>query len=765
MNKNLNILHLEDNYYDFELISTILTEELPAENYHCNIIHARNNDEFKDALRTNKFDLVISDYTIPGYSGFEALSFLHEYFPDIPFLFVSGTIGEEKAIECIKKGARDYIIKDRPKRIISSIINILKEEEAKKELKRSESELNKTAGFLSLLIESMPVSIYSSKADGNYSSTFVSANITKITGYSAEDFILNPDFWSGNVHPDDIKNVFSGIGELFEKGYHEHEYRFKISDGSYKWFYDFQRLVKIEGEEPKIVGVWQDISERKLKEQEISKQNTLLTSILEATNDAILVLNLKGEYESYNNKFLEIFNISPALAETKDSKNILEYAARQLINPEDFLSASDETYSQTEKYFYDTLYLNNGKIIERNSNPFILEGNIAGRVWSYRDITEKKKLEDDFLRLQRVENIGAIANGIAHDLNNVLSPILMASEYFDIMLEDEDSKSFIAIIEKSVNHATDLIRQILSFGRGANETVYNIKTNSLIANIIYMIKSTFPKTIRITQDFADNLWDISGNQTELNQVLMNICINARDAMPKGGSLKISTRNNSFEHEPGVKSGKYIEISIADTGEGIPPEIIDKIFDPFFTTKDTGKGTGLGLDTTQRIIKNHGGFIKLKSEPGIGTEFKIYLPTEKSGAISNISIDSNKIPSGNNELVLVVDDELSIREMMKATLEVYNYRVLTAAQGMEAISIYSANKDEVRVIFVDLVMPLFDGVDTITVLREINPKSKIIALTGLAEGRNILGNPEEFPILQKPFAGEQMLITLNEVLKS
>jgi two-component system cell cycle sensor histidine kinase/response regulator CckA len=631
MNTKLKILYLEDNNYDFEIISSVLEEELS-----CQIIHAKNSEEFIRALDKEKFDLIISDYTIPGYSGFEALDYLEQNYPETPFIFVSGTIGEEKAIECIKKGARDYIIKDRPKRLITSINNIIKEEVAKKDLK--------------------------------------------------------------------------------------------------------------------------------LSEEEIIRQNTLLTSVLDATKDGIIVVNLDGKYEIFNNKFLEIFDIPLSIAETKENNNILEYTADKFINSEDFMAGSGESYSETEKYFYDTLYLKNGKVIESNSQPYRLHGKISGRVWSFRDITEKKKLEEDFLRLQRVENLGAIASGIAHDLNNVLSPILMASEYFQTMLTDEDSQSFITIIQRSVNHATDLVKQILSFGRGNTETNYNINTNSLISNIIFMIQSTFPKTIKITQDYSEDLWDISGNQTQINQVLLNICINARDAMNNKGTLKIHTKNISIDHEEGIQSGKYVEISITDTGEGMSPEIMEKIFEPFFTTKEIGKGTGLGLATSKQIIEKHGGFIKLKSELGAGTEFKIYLPTIKSAAISNLAIDSNKIPSGKNELVLVVDDELSIREMMKVTLEVYNYRVLTAAEGVEAISIYSKNKDSISVIFVDLVMPLLDGVDTITVLRQINPNCKIIALTGLSDQKNIPEEPEGLPVLQKPFAGEQMLITLNDVLK-
>jgi signal transduction histidine kinase len=504
MIKNLNILHLEDNYYDFELLSSILLEELP-----CNIVHASNKTDFFNALKQEKFDLIISDYSLPEYSGIEALTYALENYSDTPFIFVSGTIGEEKAIECIKKGARDYIIKDRPKRLVPSIKNIIKEE--------------------------------------------------------------------------------------------------------------------------------------------------------------------------------------------------------------------------TEK-------------------------------------REKKKLEEDYLRLQRVENIGSMASGIAHDLNNVLTPILMASEILMMEMTDDKNMPMISIIQKSVSHATDLIRQILTFGRGVDEIKNNININSIVSDIVYMIKSTFPKTITITQDSSEDLWDITGNQTQINQVLLNLCVNARDAMSKEGSLKISTKNIIVDQACGMEPGKYLEISVSDTGEGISPEIINNVFEPFFTTKEKGKGTGLGLATTKEIVKKHGGFIKLKSEPGVGTEFKIYFPTMKIEEGKNPVIDSGKIPVGNNELVLVVDDDISIRNMMKAALEVYNYRVLTASEGVEAISVYSKNSAEISVVFVDLMMPLMDGIDTITVLREINPKSKIIALTGLADGRNLLGNPDVYSILQKPFAIEQMLINLDEVLK-
>lgn len=386
------------------------------------------------------------------------------------------------------------------------------------------------------------------------------------------------------------------------------------------------------------------------------------------------------------------------------------------------------------------------------------------------DITEKKKLEAQFLRAQRLESIGTLAGGIAHDLNNVLSPMLMAVQMLQLKVADEQGQRMLDLLRTNAERGGEMVRQVLSFARGIGGERAAMQLRHLVREIVKILKETFPKSIEISFRLGEDLAMVNGDTTQLHQVLMNLCINARDAMPDGGRLTIEAENRVVDETCAqmildARPGRFVMITVTDTGTGIPTEHLDRIFDPFFTTKEVGKGTGLGLSTVLGITKGHGGFVNVYSEPGKGTQFRIYLPALEIPQVTLSDAGHPALPAGRGETILVVDDELAIREITRSTLEAFNYRALTANDGAEAIALYAQHRDEIRVVLTDMMMPLMDGPALIRALRKLDPEVRIIASSGLTEnGRAAeLTQSGVSTFLAKPYSADKLLKALAEVL--
>jgi PAS domain S-box-containing protein len=388
------------------------------------------------------------------------------------------------------------------------------------------------------------------------------------------------------------------------------------------------------------------------------------------------------------------------------------------------------------------------------------------------DLTERKKLEHQFLRAQRMESIGTLAGGIAHDLNNILAPILMSIDILKLMNSDQQAKNILQTIELSAKRGADIVRQVLSFARGMEGERIEVQPKHLVKDIENIIKDTFPKNIRQELLIADDTWTILGDPTQLHQVLLNLCVNARDAMPNGGSLAIKVENCVLDEQYAAmnaeaRPGRYVLISVTDSGTGIPPELLDKIFEPFFTTKEVGKGTGLGLSSTMGIVKSHDGVVNVYSEVGRGTTFNVYLPAmEGSFEGSKKQTQQIRMPRGNGETILVVDDEASILTITSQTLEAFGYRVLTAGDGAEAVALYAKEQNKIAVVLTDMTMPLMDGASTIRALLRINPAVKIIAASGLNAAGATAPAPEigVRHFLTKPYTAGTLLKSIRTILE-
>jgi PAS domain S-box-containing protein len=388
------------------------------------------------------------------------------------------------------------------------------------------------------------------------------------------------------------------------------------------------------------------------------------------------------------------------------------------------------------------------------------------------DITEQKKLEVQLLRAQRLDSIGTLASGVAHDLNNILTPILMAVDIARTADSKETRHGALSLIEESAKRGAGIVKQVLTFARGVEGERVLIKPSHLIEEMIDIAKKTFPKNIHISSRYPEDIWTVNGDPTQLHQVLMNLCVNARDAMANGGSLVIWAENmNVDEHyaamAPDAKPGPYIALRVSDTGAGMPPGIVEKIFDPFFTTKELGKGTGLGLSTVSGIIKSHGGFINVYSEIGRGTTFKIFLPAQTSDRASASSETSLEQLKGNGELILVVDDEESILRVTKMILESKGYKIITAHDGPEAVAIFAREMNSISLVLTDMSLPLMDGVSLIRSLQKLKPSMPFIASTGQSEHAHAdsLAKLGVTNLLTKPYDTQKLLEALHSALSS
>jgi PAS domain S-box-containing protein len=388
------------------------------------------------------------------------------------------------------------------------------------------------------------------------------------------------------------------------------------------------------------------------------------------------------------------------------------------------------------------------------------------------DITEKKKTEEKLLRAQRMENIGRLAGGIAHDLNNVLGPLAMGVDLLQMTHLDAVNEPLLTTLRTSVQRGSDLVRQILTFSRGFEGPRRCLQLGCIVGELTDLFGRTFPKSIAITTSIPADLWPVNADATQMYQLLANLCINARDAMPRGGQLRIDARNQRLDQQEAQRIGElapgpFVRLEVEDSGTGIAAEQLDKIFEPFFTTKEVGKGTGLGLSTAQSIVGNHGGRIQVESTLGQGTRFLIYLPAAETAVTLPAEPRGRELPGGKGELLLVVDDDPSLMHLAKVALTTAGYRVLTAKDGATAVGLYAKQTKEIRLVLTDLMMPVMEGAPTIQALRRLNPNVRIVVCSGLA-GESEAAHSTALgakAFLPKPYTVQALLTTVRDVLEA
>jgi two-component system cell cycle sensor histidine kinase/response regulator CckA len=635
------LLILEDNPRDLDLLRARLEHEA----FPCELVVTRKQEEFEAAVEHSSFDAIVSDYNLPGYDGLSALRFAHRKRPEVPFIFLSGTLGEERAIESLQEGAADYIVKDKPARLVPAIRRALELAREHQERLKVEQALVHSEERFRQLAEQSSDGFWFMELDPRRF-TYVSPAMAVIWGVPENNFYDHPRTWASAVHPEDRARVEATF-EAWLSGSQPQllqEYRVVRPDGSIRW---------------------------------VEASGTL-------------------------------------------------------------------TFSEP------------GKAIRASGID--------------RDITQQKDAEERFLRTQRLESIGTLASGVAHDLNNILVPILMAAPLLREGMADDEREKLLTLVESSAERGAGVVRQVLTFARGTDGNRLLIQPIYLLEEVAKIAQRTFPKSIAIRANYNDNIRTIEADPTQLHQVLLNLCVNARDAMPEGGILTLSAANFDIDEHyasmtPEAKTGPYALLEVTDTGTGIPRELIDKIFDPFFTTKEIGKGTGLGLSTVVGIVKSHGGFVNVSSERG-RTTFKIFLPAIGEADSSIPRTAGEVIPRGKGETILVVDDEAFFREVAEAVLFKHDYKPLLAEDGIEALALFARHGKKIGLVVTDIVMPFMDGLTLARTLRKMEPGVKIIISTGRDEDCQ---KAEIMALhlngcLAKPYTGAALLTKLYDVLK-
>jgi PAS domain S-box-containing protein len=633
MGRPLKVLLVEDNASDAELALRQLRNDGFDPEWH----RVETEEAYLARLKPG-LDLVLSDYQMPMFSGLRALELLKESGLDIPFILISGTIGEDIAVRAMKSGAADYLLKDRMARLGQSVDHILHETLMLRERRQAEEALRLFRALVDHSNDSIEV--------------------------------LDPE----TARFIDVNE--KGCAEL---GYSRAEFL----------------ALRLFDVEPEITEqVWPHL---------LAKTRAAGSTRGEGTH------------------------------RRKDGSSFpVEFSVKLVKLDREYLVAV------------------------------------------VRDITERKELEARFFRAQRLEAIGTLASGIAHDMNNILSPIMMSASLFRMGLSPEKTEQLLTTIETSAQRGADLVRQLLTFGRGLEGARRTVHLRALVNEIAKIARQTFPKKISVEERMPEAAWPVLGDATQLHQVLLNLCVNARDAMPEGGVLTIAVENVDVDEDmvhttPGAKVGPHVMVGVSDTGTGIPPEVIDKIFDPFFTTKEAGKGTGLGLSTVVGIVKGHGGFVTLQSKVGIGTTFQVYFPAMAGGKEAAATQGADETPVGHGELILVVDDEEKIREVVRDILVKYGYQVIVAGDGAEATKQFVLNAKEIRAVFTDLEMPLMDGLALIRVLMSLSPGLAVLVSSGIASKAGMESRQGELTalgignFLGKPYTVQGILQAVHKLL--
>jgi PAS domain S-box-containing protein len=631
----LRILHLEDDPLDAELIAGMLRRE----SFQAEITVCSSRNSFLAALWDRTFDVILADNYLPGFDGQTALMLAREASPTTPFIFVSGVLGEETALESLKNGATDYVFKHNLARLGPAVNRAVQEAEEHRVRLEAERALRESEATLRSFFETSPVLMgIIEPLEGDL--RFVSLN-RAVEQFFGFDHASCPGYATEmGIPPDTIQTWLWQIRQNRESGVPVH----------------FEDTFHSSGRECYL---------------------------------SMTIARL------------------PSLPD------------------------------RPSRYC------------------FVAE-----------DTTIRRQMEQQALRSQRLESIGTLASGIAHDLNNVLAPITLALRLFRPKLVDPDDRELIDSVESSVKRGAQIIRQLLTFARGAEGERKVIAWPKLLGDLEQMLHDTFPRSIEVKFAAARELGPVVGDATQIYQVLMNLCVNARDAMPNGGQLTITVESIDLTQDllrllPESNSTRAVSIRVRDTGTGIPETVQGRIFDPFFTTKDVGVGTGLGLSTALNIVKNHGGFITAESAEGQGACFHVCLPVHGMTRLVVTPVRDGPVPAGAGQLILVVDDDRSIRTVTHATLTDHGYQVITSVDGREALEIFRREAERIQLVLTDLMMPTMDGATLIDRIREIHPTMRFVAVSGLLE--TSAPSRAGVHLLQKPFAAEALLRVVHDAL--
>lgn len=765
--KPLRLLIVDDDPDDLELC----LQDLKKSDLDFQAVTVTTREDFVHALRDHDIDVVLSDYRMKGWNGIDALSIIREIQPRTPLILLSGTIGDELAVECIKSGVTDYVLKDQMARLPVAIRRAQDEKTLRDAEITAVRALKESEERYRVLVENAPEAIV--VVDG-VTGRFVDCNenALRLFGLSRVELLQHgPADLSPGRQPDGQVSAaaarrYIGLAVLGERP-------------GFEWLHCNARgdeipceihLVLLPSQERCLIrGSIVDITERKRAEAALRHSEARYRGLVNNSTYGIYWVTAEGK----------LLDANPALARMLGYDSVAELLGVGLSR-ELYADSADRDKIHAE-------YLRAGRIhatVEwkrKDSKPITVRLNGWQATDSERgepsieviveDVTEHIALEKQLVQAQKFEAIGQLAGGIAHDFNNMIGAIL---GWADMGMDETQGSSrlhrYFDKVRQQADRAAALTRQLLAFARRQILEPRNIDMNQAVIETISLLEKVIGGNIAMRANLAPDLAVIRADPIQVEQVLMNLCINARDAMPDGGSLTVQTSNVTIDEEfcilqPLARPGDYIMLTVTDTGTGMDAATLDRIFEPFFTTKEMGKGTGLGLATVYGIIRQHGGFLHVYSQPGAGSTFRVYLPVSAVADAPVTPAEDGRPVAGGSETLLVVEDHEGLRQLAHETLVNLGYQVLLAHDGEKAVQEFRANRDRIDLALLDVVLPKLSGPEVYARICEEKPGLAVVFATGYSPDIALLQKVQEkgLPVLQKPYSPRDLARKVRETL--
>ena len=765
--RSLRVLLLEHVPEDAELV----LRELGRAGLKLQADVVSTREDFLARVQERLYDVVLADNRLPDWSGMDALDLLRRHGKDIPFLLVTGTLGEEAAVDCIKRGVTDYILKGNLARLPVAVQRALAEKALREERARAEAALRESEVLYRTLFETAPDAI--ALFDADFRIVGVNQRAVELYGYESKEEVLGETDLKF-LAPEDRPRAIENRKLLLETGgYRDIEYTALKKDAMPFPIESSLSVIRDpEGRIRGMISLSRDLTQRKQAEEALLRSELRYRSLVENSTYGIYRATPEGQF----------LDVNPALVRMLgyDSAAELLHAdlPREVFSDPNAGSQMLEQLRQAgriEGLEAEWKRKDGAEITVRLSGRAVAgeQGGLEAIEMIAEDVTERRAMEKCLRQAQKFEAIGQLAGGIAHDFNNVIGAILGWAELGqEQATPDSPLQGHFRHIREQAERAAGLTRQLLAFARRQILEPRPINLNQTITDVLSLLENVLGKHIEISTILAPDQGVVRADPTQIEQVLMNLCLNARDAMPRGGRLVIQTQDVEIDAEfcqlhSYVQAGRYALLSVSDTGSGMDARTIEHIFEPFFTTKEPGKGTGLGLATVYGVAKQHGGFVQVQSEVGRGSTFQVYLPVSGGAPVPESHTDKagRERIQGGSETILVAEDHDGVREMAHMTLEKLGYHLLLATDGVEAVEMFRAHQDTIALALLDVVMPRLGGPDAYLKMRCIRPELPVLFTTGYSAETSFLGALLEKggTVLQKPYSPTLLGRRVREVL--
>jgi PAS domain S-box-containing protein len=757
--RSARILLLEDNPADAKLS----LRELARAGFGLDSDVVSTSEEFTQKLQSTRYDLILADYRLPTWNGLDALRWLRQAGIDTPFILVTGTLGDDLAVECIKEGATDYVLKDKLDRLPRACRRALDERELRLERDRAERELRESEEQYRLLFESNPLPMWVFDRE---TLDFLAVNEAAVRhyGFSRREFFgmtikdLRPE--------EDIPDLLKDLSEAREGISPLKAWRHRKKDGTVIDVAITSHGIKFRGKHAELV-LAHDITDQKKNQERLRQSEEKFAKAFRSSPLAMTIsTQADGRYIDVNDAFSKMLNYQreEVIGHTAHELQVWAEPSGRTAFVQQLLSSARVTGFPTKFRTRSGAMRRteiSAELIELDGSPCVLA--------ITQDVTEARLLEEQFRQAQKMEAVGRLAGGIAHDFNNMLSVIIGYSELLQDSLASSPARKSADEVKKAAERAAALTRRLLAFSRQQVLSPRVLNLNGVVDNLGKMLRHMIGEDVELVFTPGVGLGNVRADPAQMEQTIMNLAVNARDAMPHGGKLVIETRNvevdTMFASTLSVGPGSYVVLTVSDTGSGMDQATMLRIFEPFFTTKEPGKGTGLGLSMVYGIVNQSGGSVRVFSEPGKGTMFNIYLPRVDEAPTED-SFKAESTPAKGNETILVVEDEEPLRRLVAGVLENNGYTVLQASEGKESLTL-AKEHENIDLLVTDVVMPGLSGPELAELLRDVLPNMRVLYMSGytndLMTERGALESGEM--LLEKPFTKNSLLSKVKIVLES